>query len=251
MLNVAGSNWRELSDADLRLLHTIGDLLSITVERARLFARSRQLGIAEERGRLAREIHDTLGQNLAAITLQLETADALFEAGAGADELSTVIRKTLDLSRGGLLEARRSILDLRAVPLEGRSVFEAVQALIDGFRERSALTVTYVPVGANYPIPTRVEVGVFRIAQEALANCEQHAEADNILVELAATTGALHLLVADDGHGFRPETVPAERYGLVGINERVRLLGGQLDLRSGVAGTRLQITIPLDNETTA
>ena len=67
VLNVADTDWRELSGDDLRL-HTIGDLFSITIERARLFARSRQIGVSEERGRLAREIHDTLGQKLAAIT---------------------------------------------------------------------------------------------------------------------------------------------------------------------------------------
>ena len=75
VLNVASTNWRELSDDDLRLLYTVGDLLSIAVERARLFEQSAELGAVEERNRLAREIHDTLAQGLAAISLQIETAE--------------------------------------------------------------------------------------------------------------------------------------------------------------------------------
>src|SRR5439155_15072077 len=75
VLNVASPDWRELSAEELRILYTVGDLLSIAVERARLFAKSTQLGAAEERNRLAREIHDTLAQGLSAISLQLETAD--------------------------------------------------------------------------------------------------------------------------------------------------------------------------------
>ena len=79
VLNVVSGDWRELSEDDLRLLNTVGDMLSIAVERAQLFAHSIQLGAAEERNRLAREIHDTLAQGLTAITLQLETADALLD----------------------------------------------------------------------------------------------------------------------------------------------------------------------------
>ena len=254
VLNVADTDWRELSADDLRLLHTIGDLLSITIERARLFARSRQIGVSEERGRLAREIHDTLGQNLAAITLQMETADALFEADADPEEIWGIVRKTLALSRSGLQEARRSVLDLRAVPLEGRSLFEATGRLIDDFRRRTGLIVDYYPVGEHQPVPTRLEVAVYRVAQEALANVEQHAAAGQVRVELAATLGAttpgrLELTVIDDGRGFRPEDIPPGHYGLAGINERVRLLGGRFDLRSSPgAGTRLNVSIPLDAE---
>ena len=84
VLNVASPGWRELSSDGLRLLYIVGDLVAIAIERARLFARQAEFGAAEERNRLAREIHDTLAQGLTAITLQLETADALLEANAPA-----------------------------------------------------------------------------------------------------------------------------------------------------------------------
>jgi two-component system NarL family sensor kinase len=249
VLNVADTDWRELSTGDLRLLHTIGDLLGITIERARLFASSRQTGALEERGRLAREIHDTLGQNLAAIILHMETADALFESGADSDEIWAIVRKTLALGRAGLQEARRSVLDLRAAPLEGRSLFEAVGRLINDFNRRSGPVVDYHPVGAHFPVPARLEVAVYRVVQEALTNIERHAAARRVRVDLAATPGVLRLTVADDGRGFRPDLSPPGHYGLTGINERVRLLGGRFDLQSSPgAGTRLLVAIPLDGE---
>src|SRR3712207_8488638 len=118
-MNVASPDWRSLSPEDLQLLYTAGDLLSIAVERARLFARGTRLGAVEERNRLAREIHDTLAQGLTATALQLESADALLAASSeGAHE---PLHRALSLTRSNLEEARRSVLDLRAAPLEGRS----------------------------------------------------------------------------------------------------------------------------------
>ncbi len=247
VLNVADTDWRELSAEDLRLLYTIGDLLSIAVERGRLFNRSAQIGAMEERNRLAREIHDTLGQNLTAITLQMETADALLEAGAPTQQVWAIIQKTLQLSRSGLQEARRSMLDLRAAPLEGRSLAEAVQLLVDDFSRRTGVPNEYRLAGASQPLSTRVEVGVYRVIQEALANVELHAQATTVTVELSITADALTLTVADDGRGFQPDAIPQGHYGLVGLNERVHLMGGRLNLQSGPeAGTHLQVTIPLD-----
>ncbi len=94
VMNVASPDWRELSPEDLQLLYTIGDLLSIAVERARLSARNARLSVAEERNRLAREIHDTLAQGLTAAGLQLETADALLEAGSNAESAREPLRRT-------------------------------------------------------------------------------------------------------------------------------------------------------------
>lgn len=247
VLNVAGSQWRELAQEELRLLYTIGDLLSLTIERAHLFARSAQIGAMEERSRLAREIHDTLAQNLAAITLQLETADALFENEAGSEQVWATVKTALRLSRSGLLEARRSVLDLRAAPLEGRSLADALKTLSEEFRSRTGAQIQTNVVGARQPLPVRLEVGLFRIAQEALANIEKHARAGHVRLEMIATPETLSLAIVDDGTGFNPDDIPADRYGLVGINERVHLMGGKLDLQSAPeAGTRLKVTIPLE-----
>ncbi len=125
VMNLASPGWRSLSSEDLQLLYTVGDLLSIAVERARLAGRGAAVGAAEERNRIAREIHDTLAQSLTATTLQLESADALLEAGAPTEKARAPLSRALSLTRSNLEEARRSVLDLRAAPLEGRSLCEA------------------------------------------------------------------------------------------------------------------------------
>jgi two-component system NarL family sensor kinase len=246
VLNVASPDWRELSPEDLRLLYTVGDLLSIAIERARLFAKSVHLGAAEERNRLAREIHDTLAQGLSAIALQLETADALLEAGADAENVALAVRRALTLARTNLEEARRSVLDLRAAPLEGRGLTEALSALV-GQAAREGLRMNFEETGGQRPLPVRVQVGLYRIAQEALANVVRHAAAGCATLRLVTTPAEVQLTVEDDGRGFDAAQVPQDRYGLVGLNERARLLGGRLELESSPGeGTRVCVFVPLE-----
>ena len=246
ILNVASQDWRQLSPGELELLHTVGDLLSIAVERARLFDRSVELGALEERNRLAREIHDTLAQNLSGITLQLETLDALLEAGSDAERLRPIVSRVLELARAGLEDARRSVLDLRAAPLEGRTLGEAMRSLLQMHETRHAQRVTFEAVDANRPLPTRIEAGLYRIAQEALTNVANHANAGQVIVRLIVTPAQVALTVHDDGCGFDPDAVESSRFGLRGIQERARLLGGQMQLETSTDGTSLQVTIPLE-----
>jgi two-component system NarL family sensor kinase len=246
VLNVASADWRRLSPDDLRLLYTVGDLLSIAIERARLFSRTAEFGAAEERNRLAREIHDTLAQGLAAITLQLETADALLEGGADAQRTRQPIQNALALARANLEEARRSVLDLRAAPLEGRTLPEALAALAEEYAKKSKLELAFTTTGENRALPFRVEASLYRIAQEALNNVNQHASAKQLTVTLGMQPDQVTLLIEDDGRGFDPSQTPEGRYGLIGLNERARLLGGTFELCSTPgSGTRIQVTIPL------
>ena len=193
VLNVASTDWRELSQEDLQLLYTVGDLLGIAVERARLFARSAHLGALEERNRLARHLHDTLAQGLTAIALQLESADALLETGASSVRIQKAIRRGLSLAQANLEDARRSVQDLRAAPLEGRTLSEALAALAQDIEAQAGVQVSFEPVGAARPLSPRVESGLFRIAQEALNNVVQHARASHVLLRLATTPDAASL----------------------------------------------------------
>jgi two-component system NarL family sensor kinase len=246
VLNVASSDWRELSPEDLRLLYTVGDLLSIAIERARLFVQSAHLGAAEERNRLAREIHDTLAQGLSAIALQLETADALLEGAADPERIGAVLRQALTLTRANLEAARRSVLDLRAAPLEDQSLVEALSNLVETTRSEG-VAVQFEAVGGHRPLPVRIEVGLYRIAQEALTNVARHSQAVNAYLRLVTTPDQVILTVEDDGRGFDPSHVPEGQYGLLGMNERAKLLGGNLTLDSGPgAGTALCVEIPLE-----
>ena len=252
VLNVASTDWRELAPGDLQLLYTIGDLISMAVERARLFAEREEFGALEERNRLAREIHDTLAQGLAGIAMQLETADALLEVGDDSDRIRHSIVKALNLTRSSLEEARRSVLDLRAAPLEGRTLSDALADLVERLQRTSELVVAYRVTGAGRPLPVRIEAGVFRLAQEALTNVRRHAEARQVAVELAVSADFLRLSVIDDGIGFDPTAVQEGHFGLIGLRERTRLLGGTLNLSTSPGnGTELSVRIPLGEEKAA
>ena len=247
VMNVASPDWRSLSPEELQLLYTIGDLLSIAVERARLFARSAQLGAVEERNRLAREIHDTLAQGLTATALQLESADALLDADSNAQRARGPLRRALSLTRSNLEEARRSVLDLRAAPLENRPLSEALKALVDRWEAQTGVGARYAAVNGSRPLPPRVEAALYRICQEALANVARHAEAGRVSIRLAATPEQVRLTVEDDGRGFDPSRVPGDHHGLVGMRERAQMLGGTLEVRSVPGeGTRVEATVPLE-----
>lgn len=246
VLNVASTDWREMSSDDLRLLYTVGDLLSIAIERARLFSRSAEFGAADERNRLAREIHDTLAQGLTAIALQLETADALLETGADAERSRQMVQQALALTRINLEEARRSVLDLRAAPLEGRTLKEALKLLAEDYAAKANLILDFSAVGSRPSLPLRVEAGLYRMAQEALTNVLRHAQAKHLTMGLTASVDRVELIINDDGRGFDPAQKIEGRYGLIGLNERARLLGGKLKLSSSPgSGTQVKVIIPL------
>ncbi len=246
VLNVGSVEWRELSDEDLRLLNTVGDLMSIAIERARLYEKSIEIGAVDERFRLARELHDTLGQNLVAILMRLETLDALLDSNTNRETLSETVRDAIALARDNLEDARRAVLDLRAAPLENRTLIEALETL--GQNIGGAARVRVKSIG-EHPLSVRIEASLYRMAQEALNNIAQHADAQKVLIELTSTPQYVQLVVEDDGRGFDPENVQKDRYGLIGLNERAHLLGGSFAIESAPNhGTRLEIHIPLERE---
>jgi two-component system NarL family sensor kinase len=201
----------------------------------------------EERNRLAREIHDTLAQGLTGIALKLESVDAMLETDVEPDKIRQTVAQLLNLTRSNLEEARRSVLDLRAAPLEGRNLIEALAVLVQEFTTKKNLQVNFNLTGGSRPLPVRIEVGLYRIAQEGLNNIVQHAGAQQVDLELVITAEQMQLVLEDDGDGFDPSQVLPVRFGLIGINERVKLLGGSLRIESSLGeGTRIEVTIPLE-----
>jgi len=246
ILNVASRDWRELSNDELNLLYTVGALVSLAIERTRLAATTAQLAALEERNRLAREIHDTLAQSLAAISMQLETADARAEAGGDA-RLAAMVRRALTLTRSTLEEARRSVTDLRTPPLEGRTLAESLRALGGELRGVAERPVQLDVVGEDDGgLPAAVEVGLYRIAREALTNVARHARATKARLHLTREQGRVRMRIEDDGTGFDPNGVPPGRFGLLGMSERARLLGGSLRVESAPGeGTVVQVDVPV------
>jgi len=247
MLNVAGPEWRELDGGTLSLLRTLGDMLGVAVERARLDARRLESAQTAERNRLAREIHDTLAQDLSAVIFQLEAAEALLVQRAEPERVQRSVTAALDLARKGLDEARRSVLDLRAAPLEGRTLPGALAALAAEVDTGNGPAVLFEMGSAPPALPPAVEVGLYRIAQEALQNALRHADASRVILGLETPPGRVRLTVQDDGGGLDASGENAAgRFGLVGMRERARLLGGSFQIESSPgAGTRITADVPL------
>lgn len=235
--------------AQARLVEAVADTAALAVENARLYERSRDLATAEERNRLAREIHDTLAQGLTAVTLQLEVADALLDDPSRHAEAREKVRRGMELTRANLEEARRSVMDLRAAPLQDQSLPEALEGLLDNASHEHDFEGCFRSNGVEGRLPSHLEAGFYRIAQELLSNIGKHAHATQVDVTLKRWNGSLILAVTDDGIGFDPAAPRAAGvnggFGLVGLRERVALLGGTLHIDSAPdEGTSVRVTVP-------
>ena len=175
----------------------------------------------------------------------METSPVLASWYAGSEKVHESLRRALSLTRSNLEEARRSVLDLRAAPLEGRTLSAALKALVDRWEAQTGIATRYGAVNGSRPLPPRVEAALYRICQEALTNVARHAGAERVTVRLVATPEQVRLVVADDGRGFDTSDVPEDRHGLLGMRERAEMLGGTLEVRSD-AGTRIEATVPLE-----
>lgn len=244
ILNVASPGSETFTPDTLLLLSAVGAQLGTAIERARLSQQAVMLAAVEERNRIAREIHDTLAQGLTAITLHLEAAQALAEPRPAVAQRK--IAQALALARTNLEEARRSVLNLRAAPLQGRTLPEAIELLAQQFTLETGIIVT-TAIDIRSRLSSARENGLFRIVQEALTNVRKHAAASQIRIQIQQTEAELRLIIEDDGVGFEPEQVTptaASGFGITGMTERAHLMGGQLTVHSAPAtGTRVTVSI--------
>ncbi|HVH25943.1 MAG TPA: GAF domain-containing sensor histidine kinase [Vicinamibacterales bacterium] len=242
VMNLAMRGWRKLTRQELDLLTTIADQVGVAVERARLGERSVEHARADERARIARDVHDTLAQAFTAIALHLEAGLARLQPG---DKAQPSIRKALDAARRGVDEARESIRSLRTAPLEDRPLAEALAQLSRHFTASTGVRVR-IALSDVGPLPPEVEAELFRIAGEALANIRKHAAAHEALLRLDTVKGRLRLTVADAGIGFRLHGARQRGFGLQGIEDRARLVGGRATIRSAPGrGTVVTAVVPL------
>lgn len=244
IMNVTGPSWRELTSEELRLLSTIAYQVGIAVERARLAEESTRLARAEERARLAREIHDTLAQGLTAIALQIE--GAIDHVHTNPKLACERLQRALTTTRDNLEEARRSVLDLRAAPLAGKPLAEALRSLGRALAAEHGIRVELKVHASVTTLPIRVEAELYRIAQEALANVQRHAHATLVTIALHRKAETLRMVIHNDGPGFDVRTVRENCHGLVGMRERAKLLGGKLRLESRPErGTTVVVNVPI------
>jgi two-component system NarL family sensor kinase len=247
IINVSGPEWRKLTARELRLLSTIAYQVGIAIERARLAEDATRLARAEERTRLAREIHDTLAQGLTAIALNIE--GAMHRLDKHPDQARERLERALAMARENLEDARRSVMDLRsAARLEGKPLAEALASLARSFTSDTGIPATVRAANVG-ELPLRTESELYRIAQEALTNVRKHAHAHSVEIGLRRRGATVTLTVRDDGRGFSPRARPTTAgggHGLIGMRERARLLGGRVVVSSTPgSGTRILARVPL------
>jgi signal transduction histidine kinase len=207
-----------------------------------------ELAVSEERNRLAREMHDTLGHRLTVAAVQLEGAQRLI--ASDPERASRMAGTVRDQVREALAELRRTVATLRA-PLEaGLSLRPALARLARGFTEATGLPVHLALQDEVPPLPDEQHRALYRAAQEALTNVQRHAQAHAVWLELRCAGGTVELRVADDGAGMPVSAGAGDHgFGLRGMRERAEQLGGTVTCgpRAG-GGTDLTVRLPLPAE---
>jgi signal transduction histidine kinase len=196
---------------------------------------------------MAREIHDTLAQGFVGIALQLQAVEkAMPDAPDKAERHLALAQSMVSHS---LVEARRTVWDLRAQALETSDLTTAFSDTARRMTEGTSVATEIRVSGEIRRLPSQIENNALRIAQEALTNAIKHAEPKHVLIELDFEAANLQLRVKDDGRGFDPEGMLATadgHFGLLGMRERVEHVGGRLTLSSRPGeGTEVWATIPI------
>ncbi|MGW6021636.1 sensor histidine kinase [Streptomyces sp. NPDC055099] len=222
--------------------------------RRELAAIERREGTLAERQRISMEIHDTLAQGLSSQQMLLQAADRVWDTDPA--KARAHVRTAESITELGLTEARRFVHDLAPADLaDGGGLDAALRTLAERTAQDAGLTVRFHAEGTPVPLPDRTQSALLRIAQGALANVTEHADASTAALTLTHLDDQVVLDIADDGRGFTPTEQPpaSDRrgHGLPAIRARARQLGGTLTIESAPGeGTVLSVAIPLSPQRT-
>ena len=236
------------TDDDVRIAEIFAGRAAVAVELSQRVASDalRRVVAAQEleRTRLARELHDETGQALTSILLSLRTVE---EAGGDEQELHAAVAEVRELVRSTLQDVRQLAVELRPKVLDDFGLVAALERLTETFGEQTGMSVQFQQLlPKSDRLPPEVETALYRIVQESLTNIVKHARATNVSVVLARKSDSVSVVVEDDGVGFEPRLARDGGIGLVGMQERVALLGGRLAIESRPgAGTTFVAEVPL------
>ena len=205
----------------------------------------RSSAVLEERNRIARELHDTLEQELAGITMQLDLAVDCFQQAPGVAQHA--LETARDMSRHSMVEARRSVWDLRCQLLENGDLVSALTQIVEPLVPREQAKADFKIQGSPVRLPGPVEMNLLRIGQEAVANAVKHGRARHVSIELRFAPASVCLTVSDDGEGFAAgQSSPTGHFGLLDMRERAQSMGSHLQVESEPGrGTRIAVEVPL------
>ncbi|NGO76710.1 sensor histidine kinase [Streptomyces sp. YC504] len=234
---------RELAEANTALQQALDENAALHDQ---LLVQAREAGVADERRRLAAEIHDTIAQGLTGIIAQLQVV-----ANTDDRALARVhLGRAADLARSSLGEARRSVHNLGPAALQDQGLAEALKQTVAEWSARTGVRAEFTVTGTAEPLHDEIEGTLVRIAQEALSNTARHAAATRIGVTLSYMDDEVALDVRDDGAGFDPLTIPQRSgsggFGVDGMRARAERVAGAVEIESEPGlGTAVSARVPL------
>ncbi|MFG2718241.1 sensor histidine kinase [Streptomyces sp. NPDC048416] len=233
----------ELETTNARLQQALDENAALHTQ---LVLQAREAGVADERRRLAAEIHDTIAQGLTGIIAQLQVVTSSTDPALVRDHLASA----QELARHSLGEARRSVQNLSPLDLEHDVLHEALKKTVAEWGTRHAVRADFTVTGTAVQLHEEIEATLLRIAQEALANAGRHARASRVGVTLSFMGDEVSLDVRDDGRGFDPLDLPARTgtggFGLDGMRARAERIAGSLTVESEPGhGTAVSARVPL------
>jgi signal transduction histidine kinase len=234
------------STEDVRLAEVFAQRASVAVDLSRRVASDalRRVVAAQEqeRRRLARELHDETGQALTSILLGLRTV----EDARGEENMRAAVGQVRDLVRATLQDVRQLAVELRPKALDDFGLVAALERLTETFREQTGIALAFQSMLPAERLSPEVETALYRIVQESLTNIVKHARAGTVSITLGRKKHAVTVVVEDDGVGFEPARTREEGLGLIGMRERVALVGGRLNIESRPgAGTTFVVEVPV------
>lgn len=229
---------RILSEQQLKTSHAQIEALS-----------KRILGaLEEERARLARELHDELGQALTAVKLDLQLLGDFLQPDK---KLQDTLKQSIELVDYTIGLVRCQSVSLRPPVLDDMGLLPALENMVSGFMNRTGVRLEIDASCISKRLPGHVETALYRCIQESLTNIARHAEAENAMICIEEANEDFLISITDDGIGFDPDklSISSEHIGLTGMQERVKLLDGKFKIESTPGeGTRIAISVPCHNE---
>jgi signal transduction histidine kinase len=241
----------DFNQDDLQLLVGFANQAAIAIDNAQLYQKAQQVAVVEERGRLARDLHDAVTQTLFSASLIADAIPPIWETNPKQGR--ELLQDLRNLNRGALAEMRTLLLELRPAALAETSLEALLRQLAEAASGREGIPVN-LSVDGEGTLPPEVHISLYRIAQEALNNVVKHARAARVDIHLCYTKSSLtggvpspiqsvQMTIADDGRGFDPTQAPHHRLGLGIMHERAQAVGAKLQMDSHPGqGTRVIIS---------
>jgi signal transduction histidine kinase len=243
-----GAGLRQANEARQHSQRLLAELREAHEQLQAYTSQAQQLAVSEERNRLAREMHDALGHRLTVAVVQLEGAQRLIPTNP--ERSASMIEAMREQLKQALTELRQTVSALRSpgttAALNG-SLETAVSHLVQTFQEATGLTINLIMSEELPLMPEAHRLALYRAVQEALTNVQRHAKARQAWLILTADAAHVSLTVADDGQGLKGDVADG-RFGLIGLRERAKQLGGSLTLgaaEEGGAKLTMQLPVPV------